>query len=118
MKHKMRVKMVQFGVNSNTTTTFHKLQGVSLNRMVIRSWSYKFPNWIYVVLSRVRTLSGLFICEKLNENKKFDVDPNLLEEEKRLQIIEEKLVNVLYTSYKFYYPSVCNNITVDFNHHI
>ena len=44
MKHKMRVKMVQFGVNSNKTTTVHKLQGVLLNRMVIGSWSYKFPN--------------------------------------------------------------------------
>ena len=88
MKHKMRVKMVQFGVNSNKATTVHKLQGVSLNRMVIRSWSYKFPNWIYVALSRARTLSGLFICEKLNENEKFGVGSNLLEEEKRLQIIE------------------------------
>ena len=37
MKHKMRVKMVQFGVNSNKATTVHKLQQVSLNRMVIRS---------------------------------------------------------------------------------
>ena len=30
MKHKMRVKMVQFGVNSNKVTTVHKLQGLSL----------------------------------------------------------------------------------------
>ena len=61
--------MVQFGVNSNKATTVHKLQGVSLNRMVIRLWSCKFPKRIYVALSRVRTLSGLFICEKLNKNK-------------------------------------------------
>ena len=93
MTHKMRVKMVQFGVNSKKATTINKLQGVSLNRMVIRSWSYKFPNWIYIALSRVRTLSGFFICEKSNENKKFDVEPNLLEEEKRLQIFEKKLIN-------------------------
>ena len=31
MKHKLRVKMIQFGVNSNKATTVHKLQGVSLN---------------------------------------------------------------------------------------
>ena len=59
------VKIVQFGVNSNKATTGHKLQGISLNQMVVRSWNYSTPNWIYVVLSRVRTLEGLYICDKL-----------------------------------------------------
>ena len=40
MKHKVKVKVVQFGVNSNKAKTGHKLQGVSLNQMVIRSWNY------------------------------------------------------------------------------
>ena len=50
--------------------------------MVVRSWSYTFPNWVYVALSRVRTFEGLFICEKVDETKRFDVDPKLLQEEK------------------------------------
>ena len=61
MKHKVKVKVVQFGDNSNKATTGHKLQGVSLNQMVVRSWNYSTPNWIYIVLSRVRALEGLFL---------------------------------------------------------
>ena len=44
MKHKIKVKIMQFGVNSKKATTVYKLQGVSLDRMVVRSWSYRFPN--------------------------------------------------------------------------
>ena len=93
MKHKVNVKIIKFGVNSNKGTTGHKLQGVSLNRMVVRSWNYRCNNWIYVVLSRLRTLNGLFLCEKLDDTKSFDVDPKLLEEEKRLQFIEKSLID-------------------------
>ena len=70
MQHKVGAKIIQFGVNSNKATTGHKLQGASLNKMVVRSWEYGIPNWIYVVLSRVRSLKGLFICEKLDYTKK------------------------------------------------
>ena len=48
--HQVKVKIIQFGVNSNKATTGHKLQGVSLDRMVVRSWNYT-TRWIYVVLS-------------------------------------------------------------------
>ena len=75
--------------------TGHKLQGVSLNRMVVRSWNYRCKNWIYVVLSRVRSLQGLFLCEKLDDSKSFDVDPKLLQEEQRLQLIEKELIDFL-----------------------
>ena len=95
MKHKMNARISYFGVNSNKATNGHKLHGVSLNRMVVRSWSYIFPNWVYVALSRVRTFEGLFICEKIDESKKFHVDPKLLEEEDRLRQIETKLINFL-----------------------
>ena len=53
---KVKVKVVQCAVNSNSATTGYKLQGVSLNQMVVRFWNYSTPNWIYAVLSRVRTL--------------------------------------------------------------
>ena len=95
IEHKINARMLHFGVNSNKTTTGHKLQGASLNRMVVRSWSYTFPNRMYVALSRVRTFEGLFICEKIDESKKFHVDPKLLEEEDKLRQIETKLINFL-----------------------
>ena len=37
---KVKGKVVQCAINSNSATTGHKLQGVSLNQMVIRSWNY------------------------------------------------------------------------------
>ena len=95
MQHKVGAKIIQFGVNSNKATTGHKLQGASLNKMVVRSWEYGVPNWIYVVLSRVRSLKGLFICEKLDYTKDFSVEPNLLKEEERLRSLEDKLMKFL-----------------------
>ena len=72
MKQTIVLKIIQFYVNSNKVTTGHKLQGVSMNRMVVRSWSYWFSNWVYLVLSRVWTLKGLFIC-KMDNTKLFIV---------------------------------------------
>ena len=63
--------------------------------MVVRSWSCTFLNWVYVALSRVRTFEGLFICEKLDETKRFHVNPKLLEEEEGLRQIEQNLINFL-----------------------
>ena len=63
IQQKVGVKIIQFGVNSNKATTGHKLQGVSLNRMFVRSWEYGILNWVYVVLSRVKTL-GVFLYVK------------------------------------------------------
>ena len=59
------LKMMQFPVNSNIATTGHKLQGQTKKALVVGSWFYGCPNWVYVVISRVKTLSGLFITEKL-----------------------------------------------------
>ena len=63
--------------------------------MVVRSWEYGIVNWIYVVLSRVRSLKGLFICQKLDYTKDFAVDSNILKEEERLKLLEDKLVKFL-----------------------
>ena len=63
--------------------------------MVVRSWSYTFPNWVYVVLSRVRTFEVLFICENIDETKMFHVDSIFLESEDRQKQIETKLIEFL-----------------------
>ena len=75
--------------------TRHNLHGVSLNSMVAGSWSYKFVNWVYVILARVGAFIGLIICEKLDNPKSFDVDLKLLEEEEILQQIEQILIKLL-----------------------
>ena len=59
-----------FPVVSNHATTGHKLQGKSMDQLVIAQWS-KVRNWAYVVLSRVRTLEGLFLTEPIPSNIDF-----------------------------------------------
>ena len=58
------VNMTQLPINMNNATTGHKLQGMSKDKLIVESWSF-ISNWIHVVLSRVRTLEGLFILKPL-----------------------------------------------------
>lgn len=50
----------QFPLLTNNATTGHKLQGASKTSLFIIGVSHNM-NWMYVALSRVRTLSGLFL---------------------------------------------------------
>jgi hypothetical protein len=69
-------RMTQFPINLNDATTGHKLQGMSKDVIIITSWpkgglSALFKNWEYVVLSRVRTLDGLYLFEPIDLEKSF-----------------------------------------------
>ena len=65
------VSITQIPVNCNDATTGHKLQGMSKDKLIVVNWSYE-PNWIYVVLlSRVRTLNGLFLLRPLPEDCRY-----------------------------------------------
>jgi hypothetical protein len=68
--------MIQIQANNNDATTGHKLQGISKDIIVITSWptgglAKMFKNWEYVVLSRVRTLSGLYLIKPIDMEKAF-----------------------------------------------
>ena len=76
--------MQQLPVNDNIATTGHKLQGVTLNHLIVKSWSYA-THWVYVALSRVTSLEGLVFCIKLKEQKVYLCDKQLLQFEERLQ---------------------------------
>jgi hypothetical protein len=67
------IQFTQFPVIGNYATTGHKLQGKSVNELVIAEWS-NVKNWAYVVLSRVRTLNGLFLELPIPAN--IDFRPN------------------------------------------
>jgi hypothetical protein len=63
--------MKQIPAISNDATAGHKLQGMSKDVIVVTSWpigglAAMFKNWEYVVLSRVRTLSGLYLVEPID----------------------------------------------------
>jgi hypothetical protein len=67
-------KMKQIPANSNYATTGHKLQGMSKDAIIVLSWPTSglagmFKNWEYVVLSCVRTLSGLFLVKPIDMDK-------------------------------------------------
>ncbi len=74
--------MHQIPANSNDATTDHKLQGMSKDVIIVSSWptgglSLMFKNWEYVVLSRVRTLSGLYLIEPIDMEKSFNPSTEL-----------------------------------------
>ena len=54
----------QLPILCNNATTGHKLQGATIAALFVHSWS-NVRNWTYVVLSRVKTLAGLFLRKKL-----------------------------------------------------
>ena len=71
-----RCKMKQIPANSNDATTGHKLQGMSKDLLIVSSWptgglATMFKNWEYVVLSQVRTLSGLYLVKPIDMEKSF-----------------------------------------------
>jgi hypothetical protein len=63
----------QLPVIHNNATTGHKLQGRSIAKLFIHQWNYT-TNWPYVLLSRVTSISGLYLREPLKEDlSKFSV---------------------------------------------
>ena len=67
----MNCMMTQIPVNSSDAITGHKLQGLTKDHIIVYSWN-KSTSWIYVVLSRVRKLSGLYLVRGL---KLSDIKP-------------------------------------------
>jgi len=82
-------RIEQFPINNDLATTGHKLQGMTKKFLIISSINYSTPNWVYVVLSRVTSLEGLFLMQPLKQN--FNPKPTkLLQEEWRFQKHLEK----------------------------
>ena len=71
--------MTQLPINMNDATTGHK----------VVSWPF-IPNWVYVVLSRVRTLIGLFLLKPLPSDclDKFVVPRELQAFERRMNSLQ------------------------------
>ncbi len=81
--------ITQFPINNDLATTGHKLQGMTKTFLVVSQLSYGTANWIYVVLSRVTTLSGLFLLQPLKLNFS-PTPPKLLQMEWKFQNKMEK----------------------------
>jgi hypothetical protein len=74
----IRMKATQLPVIVNNATTGHKLQGSGVDTLFVHNWSY-VTNWVYVMLSRVKTRDGLFCRKPLSTDvNKYKVAPALL----------------------------------------
>ena len=73
-----KVKVTHIPINSNISTTGHKLQGRSLDHLIVNSWAYKCPHWVYVVLPRVITLKSLILNRRLDVHRNFEARKDLL----------------------------------------
>ncbi len=71
-KATVHLRATQIPLISDNATTGHKLQGASIHNLYVPSWNYD-QNWPYVVLSRVRTLKGLFLGKPLDPSKDYSV---------------------------------------------
>ena len=89
------MKLTQFPINIDLGTTCHKLQGKSKPFLVITEFDYATENWIYVALSRVKTLSGLFLLRPLNFGRNFAPSDILMREMRGLETKESETLQIL-----------------------
>ena len=78
-------KITYIPINSSISTTGHKLQGKTLEHLVVNSWAYGCSHWVYVVLSRVKTLKGLILNQKLDEDCSYEANRELVRWEERMK---------------------------------
>ena len=76
-RHPVSANMNRFPVLTNHVTTGHKLQGQTKENLLVSAWYYG-KIWAYVVLLRVRRLSGLFLRTELDPSHDFSLDPRLV----------------------------------------
>jgi hypothetical protein len=89
--------MIQIPENSNDATTSHKLQGMSKDAIIVLSWptgslTAMFKNWEYVVLYRVRTLSGLYLVKPIDVDKSFQPSPQLAPYMDKIRAFEKDIL--------------------------
>ena len=92
-----RCKMKQIPANSNDATTGHKLPGMSKDAIIVSLWptgrlAAMFKNWEYVVLSRVRTLSGLYLVKPIDMDKSFQPSPQLTSYMEKIRKFEKDML--------------------------
>jgi hypothetical protein len=73
----IQMTAIQFPIIANNATTGHKLQGIGVDKLFVHTWCYS-KNWPYVLLSRVKTISGLYLRQLISKDiHKYDMDPEL-----------------------------------------
>ncbi|KZR97176.1 Uncharacterized protein APZ42_008101, partial [Daphnia magna] len=67
-----RIQILQFPCVLSLVLTGHKVQGISTDSIILGGLSEKdrsgATGWLYVILSRVKTLGGLFVMTNIEQN--------------------------------------------------
>ena len=93
-KRALHMKGNQFPIVSNGVTTGHKLQGCSMEMLAVFEQFYG-QNWMYVILSRVRTMQGLYLAHSLDSDlKKYAMSVSM---QKMIATFAERIGLTLYT---------------------
>lgn len=87
-------KLLQFPVNLSLAITGHKLQGMTLDILILSEINLT-TNWLYVLLSRVKSLEGLFLMRPLSRNMFKPISSNLKRELEWLRTLEQNLLRRL-----------------------
>jgi hypothetical protein len=98
-KRSVMMKGKQFPLISNSATTGHKLQGCTLLELAIFEHFYG-QNWMYVVLSRVRTMKGLFLAVPLSEDLAKYAMPDKMKE--MIAGFQQRLGLVIYSETEYH----------------
>jgi len=89
-KSHFKAKFTQFPVNIADAITGHKLQGRTMDTVIISSWPKMamMKNWEYTILSRVISLKGLFLFKPIDLKMSFKAPEELISFLKQLKKCE------------------------------
>ena len=94
VESEFKAQVTQFPINLAKAVTGHKLQGRTMDTVVVTSWPKiaTMKNWEYTVLSRVKTINGLYLFEELDLEKSYAATEQLKLFLKRMREKEEALI--------------------------
>jgi len=94
---KVKCTMTQIPVILADGITGHKLQGMTVQNVIIASWGYFAKNWPYVVLSRSTTFKGLYLFEPIDMDKSFAPSRDLVEYFRRAEHLQNHILHMRQT---------------------
>jgi hypothetical protein len=94
VESEFKAQVTQFPINLAKAVTGHKLQGRTMDTVVVTSWPKiaTMKNWEYTVLSRVKTIKGLYLFEELDLEKSYAATEQLKSFLDRMREKEEALI--------------------------
>jgi hypothetical protein len=88
-------KITQFPVNIALAATVNNMEGLAKDIMIVVDQTVHLPGWMYFVLSRVKSLNGLFLLQPMNRESLMTLSLNIGEELMWLRMLENDYISQL-----------------------